>query len=154
VLKVNRDPAFWTRVAAHPAVSGMLHGVSPQAIGALAAHEGMLPLASEHGGFLFARMDGFGFVRELHTLFTPEGWGREALTSGIEALGLLFAHECQMVTTYEVADNPRSRPPKTFGFAVAGDWRETVVGTLRLWILTREAWMASPARTRRAKCLQ
>ncbi len=153
MLRIERDPAFWTAIAAHPALERLRHGLDPAVFGALAARPEMLPLAAEHGGFLFSALDGFGFARELHTLFTPEGWGREALTAGIEALGVIFAGPCQALLTYEVADNPRSRPPRTFGFVLAGDWRETGVGTLRLWVLTREMWIESPARMRRNRCL-
>lgn len=152
MIRVERDPAFWTAVAAHPAVAPMLRGGSPDLIGALAARAGVLPLAAEHGGFLFVRADALGFTCELHTLFTPEGWGREALTAGIEALGAVWACGFCLITTFEARDNPRSRPPKTFGFARAGDWRETPFGELRPWALTRVAWDASPAR--RLKHLQ
>ncbi len=148
MIRIERDPAFWEAVASHPALEGVLHGVSPQMVGRIAAMPAMLPMAAAHGGFLFGAMDGFGFVRELHTLFTPEGWGREAITAGIEALNLLFEGPCQAVATYEVGDNPRSRPPRRFGFAVAGEFCETPFGSLRLWLLTRVAWSAAPARTR------
>ena len=135
-------------MASHPAVAGALLGLDPEAVGALAARPDLLPLASEHGGFFFGRTDAMGFSCELHTLFTPEGWGREVLLAALEAFAMVFSLGFALVTTFEVETNAKSRPPLTFGFAIAGDWRETPVGTLRLWILTREAWMASPARRR------
>ncbi|MBA3811524.1 MAG: hypothetical protein H0X27_07765 [Caulobacteraceae bacterium] len=153
MIRLERDPAWWTAVAAHPAVAPMLGGLaSPEAIGALAGRADILPLAAEHGGFLFVRADALGFTCELHTLFTPEGWGREALTAGVQALGALWTCGYQLVTTFEAKGNPRSRPPRTFGFSQAGDWRETPFGVLRLWTLAKAAWEASPAR--RLKCLQ
>ncbi len=149
MIRVERDPAFWTGVAGHPALAGALMGISPEAVGAIAGRTEVLPIAARHGGFLFARSDPLGFIAELHTLFTPEGWGREALMAGKEAIGLVWLSGFSLVTTFEVETNPNSRPPKTFGFTRAGDWRETPFGNLRLWTLSRAAWAASPAAQRR-----
>jgi hypothetical protein len=146
---VERDPAFWEAVAAHPGLAGMALGLPPEGVAAIAARDDVLPLAAEHGGFFFRRTDPLGFVAELHTLFSPEGWGREALTAGIEAIGLVWLCGYQAVTTLEVAANARSRPPRTFGFTRCGDWRATPFGTLRMWMLTRSAWEASAAAKRR-----
>ena len=155
MVRVERDPAFWEAVASHPALAGVLHGVAPATIGQLAGLPSMLPLAAEHGGFLFGAMDGFGFVRELHTLFTPEGWGREAVNAGVEALEVLFDGPCELVVTYEQEDNRRSRAPRGFGFTMAGgDFRETAFGPLRVWLLTRSAWLASPMKERASCRLQ
>jgi hypothetical protein len=151
LIRVERDPAFWERVASHPAVAPTLSGMDPAMVGRLAADGDVLPLASAHGGFLFVRRDGAGFVCELHTLFTPEGWGREALAAGILAIEAVWITGYQAVITFEPQVNPRGRPPRTFGFARAGDWRETPIGPLRLWILSRQAWDASPAK-RRSVC--
>ena len=158
MIRIERDPEFWTAVAGHPALTGMLHGADPAAIGALAGREGVLPLAADHGGFLFIRQDALGFVCELHTLFTPEGWGREVLTAGIEALGAVWLLGFAAIVTLEMRENPRSQPPRSFGFVQAGDWRSAITGPdltgeARMWILTKCAWEASPAARRRAKCL-
>ncbi len=154
MVRVERNASFWEGVAAHPALAGALMGLSPSAVGAIAGRPDVLPIAAEHGGFLFARADDLGFVAELHSLFTPQGWGREVLTAGVEALNLVWLCGFQLVTTLEVHSNPKSRPPRTFGFIIAGDWRETPFGSLRLWTLSRAAWEASPAAQRRnAKCL-
>ncbi len=150
-VRIERDPAFWTGIAAHPAVAGALMGLPPAEVGRFAARGDVLAIAARHGGFIFARTDALGFIADLHTLFTPEGWGREALAAGIEAINLVWLAGYQAVTTFEVEANPRSRPPRTFGFSQAGDWRATPFGPLRLWMLTRAAWEASPAK-RRAKC--
>jgi hypothetical protein len=153
VIRVERDPAFWEAVAAHPAVAATLGHVQPGQVGAMATASHVLPLASEHGGFMFIRLDGLGFVCELHTLFTPEGWGREALLAAVEAVGAIWLLDYQAIVTCEMAGNERSRPPASFGFKQAGDWRETPLGTLRLWVLTRAAWSQSAAaKRRRAKC--
>lgn len=147
-IRIERDPAWWVAVAAHPAVKVSLLGLAPEAVGALCQRADMLPLAAAHGGFLFAAIDALGFMVELHTLFTPEGWGREAASAGKLALEAVFADGRRLVTTFEVAGQPRSRPPLSFGFAPAGAWRDTPIGPLRLWSLSAAAWDASPARRR------
>ena len=152
MIRVERDPAFWAAVAGHPALAGAMMGLSPEAVGLIARRPDVLPVASAHGGFFFARADALGFVAELHTLYTPEGWGREVLTAGIAALNLVWLCGYQALTTFEVEANPRSRPPRTFGFIQAGDWRETPFGALRLWTLSRAAWEASPANRRNSTC--
>ena len=129
-------------------------GLDPALVGELVTRPDMLPLAATHGGFLFARIDAMGFVAELHTLFTPEGWGREAVTAAAEAMGALWVCNFQVLTTFEFEGNPKSRPPRTFGFTQAGDWRETPVGALRMWTVTKAAWEASPMGQRRKACLQ
>jgi hypothetical protein len=146
VIRLERDPAFWTKVASHPAVAATLYSLPPERIGELAAREDMTPLAATHGGFLFARLDVMGFVVELHTLFTPEGWGREAMSAAREAAEYMFGGRCAMINTFEVRANPRSRPPRRFGFAAAGGWTPSPIGELRLWTLTKAAFEAAPAR--------
>ena len=152
MIRIERDPAFWIRIASHPAVAPALMGLPAERVASLVTRRDLLPLASEHGGFLFGRLDALGFVCELHTLFTPEGWGREALTAGAQSLGAVWALGYQTVVTFEVRENVKSRPPKTFGFTQAGDWRATLLGDFRMWTLTKSAWEASPAR--RLRCLR
>lgn len=153
MIRIERDPAFWTAIAEHPSVTPMLRGAAPAAIGALARRRDFLPLAAEHGGFLLQRRDELGFAWELHTLFTPEGWGREAVLAGVEGLALMFGSTCRLIWTLEVKANPRSRPWKGLGFVQAGDWAETPLGELRPWILTKSSWAESRAAKRRAQCL-
>jgi hypothetical protein len=152
MIRIERDPAWWAAVAGHPALRAMMGGADPALIGALAGREGVLPLAAAHGGFLFIRQDALGLVAELHTLFTPEGWGREAFAAGVEALGAVWLLGFQAVVTLEMRDNPRGRPPRSFGFARCGDWRAVPTGEGRLWMLTTSAWETSPAARRRATC--
>lgn len=123
-------------------------------IGALVAHPLVTPLRAEHGGFLFIRLDPLGRVLELHTLFTPEGWGREVHRAAKAAFDRVFTEGGQMVVTSEVEDNRRSQPPRSFGFATAGDFEPTpYAARFRTWFLTREAWEGSPARRRAHSCL-
>jgi hypothetical protein len=149
MIRIERNPAWWAGIAAHPAVLATLGEVSPDDVGRLVARGDVLPLAADNGGYIFARGDPAGFVCELHSLFTPAGWGREALVAGVEAINAVWISGYQAVTTFEVQANPRSQPPRTFGFVRAGDWRDTRIGALRLWVLTKEAWIASPASRRR-----
>lgn len=147
MIAENRDPAFWVRVASHPQVRDTLFGLDPEEVGPLIQSPEVLPLAAEHGGFLFARVGSLEAVRELHTLFTPEGWGREVHSAAKEALGIVFGH-CDLVTTFEVLSNPRSRPPKSFGFQPASEPRSSAFGPVKTWLLSRHAWEQSPARRR------
>jgi hypothetical protein len=62
-----------------------------------------------------------------------------------QAFERIFEH-ADMVITHET-DHPQSRPPKTFRFAPVGEQTETSLGPARLWMLTREAWATSPARS-------
>ena len=140
----DRDPAFWVRVASHPALAHTLGGYEPELIALLP--ERAIALRAEHGGFIFLPADSFGRAYELHTLFTPEGWGREAFEAARQAFDLIFAR-ADLVITHET-DHPQSRPPRTFRFVRIGDRQETAHGPVRLWMLTREAWMSSPARSR------
>ncbi|MGH7016194.1 MAG: hypothetical protein ACRED8_03805 [Caulobacteraceae bacterium] len=139
-LRIERDPAFWEAIAAHPACAHARLTAEPAAIGALALRPDILPLAAEHGGYLFRKLDLLGLAAEVHSLFTPAGWGREAVAAGLLALQAIFATGYQSVLTYELEANGRSRPPKAVGFAPAWGWRETPLGAVRLWVLTRRAF--------------
>lgn len=148
MIREERDPAFWARIASHPDVAPhvLLNGGSVD-LAQIIALPGLLPLASEHGGFLFARLDNIGRIYELHTLYEPEGWGREVLVSAKQAFARVFASGAQLVTTYEVEGWWRSRPPKSFGFVRAGDFAAVpdLGAALSTWVLTSDAWDASPA---------
>lgn len=149
---LDRDPSFWDAVANHPEVAPYVFpGSQAVSLAGLVANPAVYPLRSEHGGFLFCRIDSLGRIYELHTLFTPEGWGREVHGAAKDAFSQMFG-VCDLIVTSEVATNPRSRPPKSFGFVVAAPYADSPIGRIRTWILTREAWENSPAR-RRLTCL-
>jgi hypothetical protein len=154
VIREERDPAFWTAVYEHPDVKPHVCLGRAVDLAPLLAHERVLPFRADHGGFLFVQLDGLGRVHELHTMFTPEGWGREALIAAKHAFAEVFARGGQIVTTYEVRGNPRSQPPLSFRFERAGEFArcDALEADLRSWVLTRNAWEASPAR-RRMQCL-
>lgn len=151
MVREQRDPAFWQGVAEHAQVAPHVFlGKGPVDLAPIVTAPHVLPLASEHGGFLFVQLDQIGRIRELHTLYTPEGWGREVLKASKAAFDLVFQSGCQVVTTYEVEGWWRSRPPKSFGFQRAGDFRAvpSIGAALSTWVLTVAAWEASPAHRR------
>lgn len=150
-MALERDPKFWTEVAEHPAVAPhVLFGHSGLLMAEVVQNPRVLPFRSEHGGYLFVKLDGLEKVFELHSLFTPEGWGREAYETAAYAFATIFI-TAHMVVTYEVEDNPKSRPPKTFGFVPVSDFSDVEFGRVRTWILTQQAWNASPVRRRQCQ---
>lgn len=154
MIRVSRDVGFWNGVYEHPEVKPHVSLGHDVDLSELLGNPWITPLRAEHGGFLFVRLDGLGRVHELHTLFTPEGWGREVLNALKEAVEHMFQNGAQIITTYDVEGHWRSRPPKTFRFEPAGDFAPTDLGPrLRSWVLTRNAWDNSPARLRMAQCL-
>lgn len=113
-------------------------------MGCLVDHPSVLPMRAERGGYLFhCRSAG---IYELHALFEPHAWGRptsDALKACLQSLSW------RRIDVSEVRGNWRSRPPRSFGFRAVGDFAPHLTGLdLKPWILTREAWEASPARRR------
>lgn len=154
MIAEQRDPAFWRAVAAHPAVEPHVSLGRSFDIGEVVVHPGVTPIASEHGGYLFLRLDELGRIFEWHALFTPEGWGREALLTAKEALERMFALGAVMVTMVEVEGNWRSSPPLSFGWKPLGGFEPDGRGnSFKSWFLTVDAWRASPARKRNLRCL-
>lgn len=144
MIREERDPAFWERIASHPVCAEALMGVEPRFFAEAAVAEPLLPLASEHGGLVFVPRDGFGRVLELHSLYTPEGWGREVLFASKAAFRLVF-ERADLVLTYERVGNWRTRPPRSFGFRPVGDEFVRDGVSWRLWQLSRDGWVSAPA---------
>jgi len=142
---INRDPAFWDSVAQHPQVAPhVFMGRATSSLAGLVEHPGVLPLASENGGVLFVGIDPLGMVREMHTMYKPEGWGREVALFGRKFIEEAFK-VCSLITTNEQEGHWRSLPPKSHGWVSSGEFREVGLSKrVRLWLLTREAWVASP----------
>ncbi|HEY5107212.1 MAG TPA: hypothetical protein VII73_10650 [Caulobacteraceae bacterium] len=151
MIREERDPAFWYEIASHPALEGALMGLSANQVAETAMQASILPLASDNGGFFFGRMDALGLTVELHTVYRPAGWGREVSVAAKQAFTWVFG-VAQVIVTCEVSRNHRSSPPRSFGFAIAGDWQITPIGRLRPWVLTRRAWETSPAHRRLISC--
>lgn len=144
----QRDPAFWRAVVSHPAVEGALLGHNPDFLDGLIANPAVLPLASKHGGLVFVGRDAFGKVYELHSMFTPEGWGREVSACAKQAFERIFDAGADLVFTHEQVGQWRTRPPKSFGFVTMGEPFEHELGCFRLWGLSALNWQKSVARER------
>lgn len=153
MIRENRNPVFWDRVARHPDVWPAISLGQALDIPAIIANPMVTPLRAENGGLFFVQTDGIGRVFEMHTLFTPEGWGREAARAMSEALEMMFSRGAQVITTYDVEGYRRSGPPRSMGFVKAGDFAPTHLGvSLRSWVLTRVSFEASPVAKRGATC--
>ncbi len=153
MIREDRDAAFWTDVYEHPAVKPHVGLGREIDIAGIVSDPAVTPLRAEHGGFIFAQLDGLARIYELHTLFTPEGWGREVAGAAKDAFAFMFDRGADLIVTQEVAGNRRSQPPRSFRFSPAGEFRASPLGVdLRSWVLTRYAWEASPARLRMHTC--
>lgn len=150
---INRDVAFWDAVARHPEVAPHIFmGHAPTTLAPLVLDPKARPYASEHGGVIFVPVDALGFVFEMHTLFTPEGWGREVAINGKAFINDLF-QTASLVLTHEQEGHWRSSPPKSHGWIQTGDFQDVGMPLrLRMWALTREGWKASPI-GRKMQCL-
>lgn len=144
-VRLERDPGFWLDVAHDPDVASRMGVVPDDVLLGLIAKPGVLPIASENGGFLFSYLDALHRVCELHTMFKPAGWGREVHGAAKEAFNLVFAEGVALVVTYQTEGNRLSQPPVTFGFVAVGEFEPSVIGPIKTWMLTRTAWRASHA---------
>jgi hypothetical protein len=145
MIRDERSAAFWARISEHPAVKPHTK-LDPTDWEAFLSRPDVRPLASANGGHLFAAMDCLGRAWELHSLFRPEAWGQEVNAALKAALGHLGPWD--VIVTHEVADWWRSRPPRSYGFRVAGPFHASPIGEIRTWTLTRAAWEKSPVRRR------
>lgn len=150
----DRDPAFWRAVNAHPDVNPHTSLGRNGDIGAFVAHPGVTPLRADHGGVLLVPLDGAGQVVELHIMFTPEGRGRNAFNALASALAAAFDGGAQVVTTYQVEGASHWKPPTACGFVRAGEYQPLHGFNVqaRSWVLTRAAWLVSPACRRLVQC--
>jgi hypothetical protein len=136
MIREERDPAFWARIASDPFCAPELKGHPPDIFGPLMETASCTPLATDHGGFLFIQIA--PDVYDLHALYLP-GHTRETSDGLALALERLKPDLCMVTQT----DNPFSRPPLSFGFRKSGN----------TWFLTREAWASSPVRRRKCRSL-
>ncbi len=147
MIRIEPNREFWEEVAR--SLVNFIPGLSPVFVGEMCVTEGVLPLASERGGFMFVKRDPAGFVAELHTLYHPSAWAsREVTIAAKQAFNAIFIAGYQVVTTLEVRANSHSQPPRSYGFVQAGDWRDSIAGEVRMWTLTRSAFEASPVNRR------
>lgn len=145
-LRLDRNPTFWRRIAAHPDVEPrVMQGAPLSQLDVLVQAAGTVPLAATHGGFIFVpdplEMD----VYDLHTMFSSDGWGREVAAAAREAFRYMFwRRDMRTCRTLEQDGYYRSRPPLSHGWKPSSEFATTGIGSVRPWVLTREAWLASP----------
>lgn len=152
MIEPNRDVEFWEDVANHPAVSPhVFMGLDPVSLAPLILMDRCVPLASENGGLIFAPLDPHGMIYELHTLYRPEGWGREVAGFAKHCFDQMFL-AASLIVTHEQEGSKHTRPPLSYGWKSCGEYCYTELPKrLRLWSLTREDFYASPV-GRKLKC--
>lgn len=89
----------------------------------------------------YVQKDGY---QEVHVAFEPEAWGRKVASILARSFGAKMK-ECVCLIAREQEHYWRSRPPKSHGWKVCGDFEKTEhPARLRKWILTPDAWYGSP----------
>lgn len=138
------DAEWWDEIAAHPEVAPHIFlGHPPFSLSLLLDQPGAFGLKSENGGCIFIPRDPLGMVLEMHTLFRPEGWGREVAKVVRSFMQTAF-ESASVILTHEQEGHWRSRPPKSHGWVPCADYQDVgLPRRLRLWALTREGWMNS-----------
>lgn len=142
---INRDVQFWDSIASHAEVAPFVFmGAPVQSLDILISDEKNEPFASKNGGVLFVKTDHLGSIYEMHTMFRPEGWGREVAVTGAKALHHIFS-KALLVFTYEQEGHWQSRPPKSHRWKSSGAFVDQGLSKkLKLWYLTRDDWLSSP----------
>lgn len=144
IVREERDPAFWQAIADHPDVRHIAYGHAID-MGEIVCQPAVIPLASAHGGLIFTQRDPFAAVYELHTLFTPNGWGREAHDAAISAFAEMFGvRRAGLIFTYET-EHRQSKAPRSFGFERAPGAIPSPIGQVTVAVLTAARWFQSPA---------
>lgn len=147
MVREHRDPAWWRSLASSPSIVAAMPDIDPELVAASVVQDHVTPLASLNGGLLFVRADALGFVEDMHALFLPAGRGHEANSAVKSALDLKFTRGACLITVTQTT-SPMSKPPLSFGFrpaVLAPSAAALEAGAVRLWVLTVEAWRASPA---------
>lgn len=142
---ICRDTSWWDGIANHEAVAPhVFMGLPAVTLAPLVEPENSFPMASINGGLIFAPLDNLGFVFELHTLYKPEGWGREVHAHAKECFRQMM-ERASIIVTHEQEGSSQTRPPLSFGWKSSGIFREVgLPKRLRMWVLTKEAWESSP----------
>ena len=142
---INRDAEFWDRIAFDPLVSPRVFmGLGEMSLAPLVENEKNLPFSSENGGVILVSLDHFGLVREMHALYQPQGWGREVAKAVPYFMKEAF-NTTSVIFTHEQEGEWRTSPPKSHGWKVVSDFCYVEMPKrLRLWMLTKEAFYASP----------
>lgn len=103
MIRENRDPVFWNRIANDPSVRPQV-GAGTEALDLTDQLSRSLAFADDHGGFIFEPHEIGRY--ELHTLILPEGRGRAVLPAFAIAARLLFAAtDCTEIVTKTAGSN-------------------------------------------------
>lgn len=151
ILKLERSKDFWTQILDDPSVSVPLSMTTEDFL-RLIDDPSIFPYASQNGGYLITDV-GIGLISEFHGIFRKEGRGKEAFEAACSLAEIIFKTH-SMAITYE-SNNPNSKPPLSFGFKRENTQKETPIGPLKLWSLTKSQWISSPVYKRIvSKCHQ
>lgn len=142
---IQQDHRFWDEIAQHPEVAPHVFvDREPETLQPLLSMPGTIAMASENGGIIFMTRDPLGMVYEMHTLYRPEGWGREVAIAAKQFMQEMFK-AASVIVTQEQEGNWRSCPPKSHGWQVAGEYCSVGLSKrLRMWVLTKQSWITSP----------
>lgn len=148
VLRLQRDPDFWVRVAGDDNARVSLLGKTPEFVGVVAQHPRCIPLATAHGGFLLSQLDDLARGFDVHAIFESDRPYRETFDASVALFTLLF-RSAHYVTVHEIEGDASFKPPVSFGFRLAADWSPSMLDeqpiVSRTWILTANDWRESPA---------
>lgn len=133
---------YWTPIMTHPQVE-------PHTLMGLASIEDFADFLSRDdveeerwpgGGMVYVnKVD----VTELHIAFLPDQWGRP-VAGYLARSEQRKASQGVTIVAREQEGYWRSRPPRSHGWKVNGEFEETThPKRLRQWILTPDAWYAS-----------
>ena len=145
-MRLSTDAAHLARVWNHPRVRGSVSfGLTEllteqNAAQLLAA--GALYLANDYGGFLLIPNADLS-VYDLHTQFTPEGWGRYADDAAWAQRYMFTRTPCVAISTFVPLDNRIAyRAALRFGFIDVGGTTELNVSGRSL-LLTVKRWVVN-----------
>lgn len=141
MIRDERDPTFWDAIANHPSVRPHVGGEGPLSLSEVIGRDDILPLATDHGGFIFACI--FPARWELHTMVLPEGRGRATLTAFAEAKRRVFTSTdaVEIITKAADTNRPAQFMARRAGFRVTFRRADVEHYTLGLddWIASDDA---------------
>lgn len=150
-LITDKRPAkFWNEIESDPGIATATLG-NAMSLAELAAHPSVSTFTGPNGGYLAIDLiPPQGRFVEIHSIFRPAGWGREALQIARETCQILFERGVVLITTFQPESEWRSKPPASFGFRPISEF-VPIAGfskNARTFILTKDMWLSSPASKR------
>lgn len=145
-LARTMDATFLNLVANHQDVRDWLGGDGPLDLTALIADPENLAATTGAGGFVAVAHGGARY--EIHSLFLPEGRGRDAIAAMRHGLAYLFTSSdaVELVTKVPAENKAAAALAKLAGFQVlftsAIPWRHGAVAPVDFMSLTLDQWVA------------